>query len=143
VARRKFPLRRLPVALQAAHINRLPNWSASLGVSSCVATGKVQPTLLSGTYSVRVSYHLGKNPMVKILNPPLERRDGERVPHVYSDHEPCIYHPRYQEWRPADLIADTIIPWISEWLESYEAWLVTGEWLGGGDHPVKKTGAAN
>jgi hypothetical protein len=31
-------------------------------------------------------------------------------------------------------IALTIIPWLLEWLVYYEAWLVTGEWLGGGVH---------
>ena len=32
-------------------------------------------------------------------------------------------------------IAETIIPWASEWLLHYEIWLATGEWQGGGIHP--------
>jgi hypothetical protein len=33
------------------------------------------------------------------------------------------------------LIANTLVPWTSEWLAYYEAWLTTGgEWLGGGVH---------
>jgi hypothetical protein len=30
------------------------------------------------------------------------------------------------------LLADSIVPWASEWLFFYEFWLVTGEWDGGG-----------
>jgi hypothetical protein len=31
-----------------------------------------------------------------------------------------------------DFIADTLVPWASEWLFDYELWLATGEWYGGG-----------
>lgn len=30
------------------------------------------------------------------------------------------------------LIANTIVPWTSEWLFYYEIWLATGQWHGGG-----------
>jgi len=33
------------------------------------------------------------------------------------------------------LIADTIIPWASEWLFHYEIWKVTKTWHGGGHDP--------
>ena len=33
------------------------------------------------------------------------------------------------------LIAETIVPWASEWLFYYEIWKGTGEWYGGGDWP--------
>ena len=29
-----------------------------------------------------------------------------------------------------------IVPWAAEWFWFFEHWLVTGEWLGGGSHPV-------
>jgi hypothetical protein len=32
-------------------------------------------------------------------------------------------------------IADTVLPWTTEWLYHYEIWLITGEWTGGGDWP--------
>lgn len=32
-------------------------------------------------------------------------------------------------------VANTIVPWLAEWLEFYEGWLVTGIWYGGGEHP--------
>jgi hypothetical protein len=70
---------------------------------------------------------------VKIIDPCLERLEGERLPHVYENDELCLYYPG--EWSGKSHIADTIIPWISEWLLHYEIWLATGEWQGGGEHP--------
>ena len=35
-------------------------------------------------------------------------------------------------------IADTIIPWVIEWIYFYELWKITGAWKGGGDHPTAK-----
>ena len=34
-------------------------------------------------------------------------------------------------------LAETILPWASEWLAHYEGWLYTGEWKGGGVHLYK------
>lgn len=35
------------------------------------------------------------------------------------------------------LLADTILPWTSEWLLHYELWLVMGRWAGSGhDHAM-------
>jgi hypothetical protein len=33
------------------------------------------------------------------------------------------------------LIADSVVPWASEWLFFYEIWLPSGEWHGGGEWP--------
>ena len=64
--------------------------------------------------------------------------DGaQRLPHVY-DHvkqQLCLYYGPAREWTPDKMIADTIVPWASEWLLHYEFWLVTGIWHGGGIHP--------
>jgi len=54
------------------------------------------------------------------------------VPHTYIGDCLCLYYPDYDEWTSAMYIAETIVPWISLWLMYYEAWLATGEWLGGG-----------
>jgi hypothetical protein len=56
---------------------------------------------------------------------------------MYDQERLCLYRPHRREWTPAMMIANTIIPWISEWLYFYELWLVTGEWLGGGEHPSR------
>jgi len=43
----------------------------------------------------------------------------------------CLYyHYEYDVTRM--LLADTVIPWASEWLLHYEIWLATGTWHGGG-----------
>ena len=41
-------------------------------------------------------------------------------------------------------LANTIVPWVADWLYYYEVWLFTGEWEGGGIHfddrkPYRKT----
>ena len=81
---------------------------------------------------------------VQIVDPVIgrnPRRTGECAPHVYrNDAAPdypylCLYDPRERPWRPDDYIAETIIPWASEWLFFFEGWLVTGNWEGGGRHP--------
>lgn len=104
-----------------------------------MARGVVRPSELSQEYIIELTYHVGKDPKVRIVDPALRgRRDGRPIPHLYGDGTLCLYRPRYNEWTPVDLIAQTILPWISEWLYFYELWLVTGEWLGGGEHPGRK-----
>ena len=48
--------------------------------------------------------------------------------------EICLYRYAF-EFSRYKLLANTVIPWIVEWLFYYEIWLTTGEWLGGGEHP--------
>ena len=65
----------------------------------------------------------------------------ESTPHLYwNELVPeqsclCVFDPVGSEWTPNMAIADTIIPWTIDWLASYEGWLATGEWAGGGRHP--------
>lgn len=101
--------------------------------------GTIQPLETSAQYRVRIRYALDKQPEVKVLDPKLEKRgDGGRIPHVYPGNNLCLYRPRKQEWTDQKYIADTIVPWTSLWLMFYEYWLVTGEWMGGGEHPEHK-----
>jgi hypothetical protein len=53
-------------------------------------------------------------------------------PHVYrsDDDSLCLYWPMEWSWTPTASLAATIVPWSALWLYYYEAWLVTGEWLG-------------
>jgi hypothetical protein len=46
----------------------------------------------------------------------------------------CLYYRKAQEWNNQLYIADTIIPWTSEWLLHYEFWLASGDWHGRGIH---------
>lgn len=99
----------------------------------------LQPSELSLVYEIKIVYTLGQSPKVYVISPkPLALADGaHRLPHVY-DHvkqQLCLYYGPAREWSPDKMIADTIVPWASEWLLHYEYWLVTGIWHGGGIHP--------
>ncbi len=94
--------------------------------------------MLSGEYIVGIVYHLGQRPAVRVMEPKLQSRDGQRPPHLYPEEELCLYQPKYNEWTPAHIVSETIIPWVSEWLECYECWLITGDWPGGGEHPKQR-----
>ena len=94
---------------------------------------RLQPSALSVIYTVQVDYVVGRRPRVVILDPPLKVPEGRNLPHVFPGNELCLYYDEFDGH--VDLLADTIVPWISEWLYFYEAWLTTEEWHGGGIHP--------
>ena len=89
-------------------------------------------------YLIKVVYQREKHPNVYVLDPkPLTLAKGEtRLKHVYNTEKQhlCIYYKRAKEWDETQFIADTIIPWTSEWLLHYEIWVATGIWHGGGIH---------
>lgn len=39
----------------------------------------------------------------------------------------CAYH-RDKNWNQQMFIAESFIPWVCTWLNTYEYWLITGEW---------------
>lgn len=98
-----------------------------------VWAAEVQPTPLSVTYTARLEYRAGRHPRVAVVDPPLEHRDDQPLPHVYGADELCLFYDEFDGTK--DLIADTVVPWVSEWLYYYELWLTTGVWHGGGIHP--------
>ena len=70
---------------------------------------------------------------------------GKWPPHIYFNKaDPqspwlCLYDPEERFWSPEEYIAETIIPWASDWLFFFEGWLATGEWEGGGRHPERRS----
>jgi hypothetical protein len=102
--------------------------------------GRVIPAAYCETYTIDLEYRRDTRfvprPRVIVLNPPLQLREGKACPHRHSDQEPCLYYHHGNEWHSGMLIAHTIIPWASRWLYYYEIWLATGEWMGGGIHPL-------
>jgi hypothetical protein len=104
-----------------------------------VWTGDITPSPNSRTYSIKVTYSYKDGVKIYVVNPkPLPLAIGEsRLQHVYSHEEQrlCLYYPNGEEWNSSKYLANTIFPWISEWLFYYELWVVTGECLGGGKHP--------
>lgn len=80
-------------------------------------------------------------PYVWLYDPALQPRAGGSfadIPHlIFYEEDPehsglCLFDPEGEEWSPADLIAETTVPWASEWLLYYELWHLTGEWLAPG-----------
>jgi hypothetical protein len=103
--------------------------------------GRLQPK--SQEYVVRVIWDATwyDRPYVMLLQPQLQPRPGcdwAAIPHLlFCDNAPecsalCLFDPDGAEWTQAELIAETTIPWVSEWLVYYELWHLTGEWLAPG-----------
>lgn len=114
-----------------------PQFRATVQEGVLVCRGAIRPTSLNRTYRVRVEYRAPEAPLSFVEDPPLRRRNpDERIPHTYAGDRPCLYLPGVNEWRSDKRIAQTIIPWLSEWLFYYEVWRATGEWMGGGVHPT-------
>lgn len=96
--------------------------------------GWVTPSPTSLSYRVRLTFRLGHNPIVHVLEPELIIAVGEKLPHVYPGNALCLYFPDGKEWHGGKVLARTVLPWVSEWLYYYEIWAVTGQWKGGGTH---------
>ena len=133
--------RPLTIAIQASALKKKCTYG-SVSVNhndSLTWRGKVRPTALSEEYTVKLYYKYNKKPEVYVVEPQLKLADGEKeLPHVFDhgkNQQICTYYTkRGADWTSDKLIADTIIPWISEWLYFYEIWLYTGKWKGGGIH---------
>lgn len=95
--------------------------------------GQFQPTSASAVYTVEIQHTVGLRPEIRVIDPELERRPGEALPHVFPGDLLCVY--RGDQWT-ADKPLTAILPWITEWLFYYELWLGTGQWHGGG-HEVR------
>jgi hypothetical protein len=87
--------------------------------------GYLKPTAESFRYKVKIKYH-PYQPKVHVLEPEILKF----APHRYGDQSLCLYHPNDSSFDGDKLIADTIIPWTSEWLYFYEIWLEEGVWWG-------------
>jgi hypothetical protein len=92
-------------------------------------------------YQVAVIWNYGEGlpPLVHILEPKLKPRGGGSftdIPHLIfnptspEDSALCLFDPELRQWTPAMLIADTTLPWASEWLHHYELWHYDGVWRG-------------
>ncbi|MDX3917223.1 hypothetical protein H8S90_01040 [Olivibacter sp. SDN3] len=125
------------VLVQAQAIrSRWPGFNVTVSSGRLKAIGSLQPTSRSSAYSIKVIYSLNQHPDIFVLDPKLKRNlNDEKIPHMYSQEKLCLYRPLYGEFKFSDLISETIIPWACLWLYHYEIWHLTGDWLGGGEHP--------
>jgi hypothetical protein len=126
------------IAMQAASLkSAFPDSKITLERNNgMVWVGKLQPTPLSATYTLRIKYRLDERPEVTVLDPILLSRDGTRLPHVFKGNLLCLFRYKYHEWDSTILIVNTIVPWTSLWLSHYEVWYATGVWCGSKEeHP--------
>ncbi|MCB0521902.1 MAG: hypothetical protein R2797_13710 [Gelidibacter sp.] len=129
---------RLNMAKQAKRINLLfPNSELRFDKNKLTWKHNLSPTPLSEIYEVKLTFERGKHPSVYVINQKLSLYPGKvSLPHVYSTDKQhlCLYNKKHREWTSDKYLAETIIPWTSEWLFHYEIWLITGKWHGGGIH---------
>jgi hypothetical protein len=114
---------------------RLPGFKTRFEGSTLVVTGAIQPCEICDTYWIKLEYRVGRRPKVRVESPPLEGREGKKIPHMYEQKYLCLYLPGAGYWSEDKELAKTIIPWASLWLYYYELWHATGEWMGGGVVP--------
>jgi hypothetical protein len=137
---RNFRIKDKTIAEQVSSMRcKYPHFTTDFtSYRSMKVTGVLRPTSRSDAYEFVLKYNLADSPKTKIVAPMLMKNDkGEEAPHLYPNENLCLYHPQYREFSRIDFLCDTIIPWASLWLYYYEVWHLTGEWLGGGEHPVK------
>lgn len=103
--------------------------------------GELQPQAQPYVIEVYWNPRVLDRPYVIVKSPAIAPRPGlgfEDIPHLmFNAREPtrsglCLFDPQGREWTPADLIAETTVPWAAEWLTYYELWHVFGEWLAPG-----------
>jgi hypothetical protein len=120
---------------------RFPGVHAALNAHQLGWIGELQPTSLSASYTIELTYARQRFPRVRVLDE-LEVRAGEKsLPHVYSDGSLCLH--KDDEWSLQMFLADTILPWAAEWPAHYEIWFATGTWYGGGEWPPRRVDAAD
>ena len=93
------------------------------------------PSAESNQYRILISYKLSDYaPRAYMIEPQIQMHDGKLPEHIYGfdkkDHPRlCVYYPNANEWNRQMLIATSYVPWILTWLNTYEYWLITGEWF--------------
>lgn len=133
----RIPSRKVNAALHAVALRRdFPGSRVEVGPGYVRWVGELQPTPLSERYRVQIECRGERRPVVTVLSPPLILPEGkDRFEHVFPGDHPCVHYPH--DWTPEMLIANTILPWVSEWLLNYELWHTTKKWLGGGHEPSR------
>ena len=137
---RKFPRRKKynPMVILLHHYTEIKRLycnieSSVLRKDSFTVVMKITPSENSQTYKVEILYRYGYKPRAVLLSPELQQKDGKYPHHIYEMDKNgyaslCVYCPFLDEWDEDMSIATSFIPWVSTWLNTYEYWLITGEW---------------
>ena len=136
-----------PLSLVVQLLRLQQMWPAGRGDIRSSAEGRrlrwhqsIRPHALCGLYEIELRFAEGHRPLVLVKAPDLKSlASGRKLPHTFADVDDlpslCLWWKN--DWRNTQLVASTVIPWTAEWFWFFEHWLSTGEWLGGGTHPVK------
>lgn len=133
----------IPIAIQTLNIKKMFPGTKVLNQRDQLLTWThtLTPSPLGDKYDIKLVYHITNSPKIYVTspNPLVLATDKTRLPHCYDQklQHLCLYYPDGTEWNKSMLLASTVIPWAYEWLFHYEIWLGTGEWTGGGVHPIK------
>lgn len=137
---RKFPRRKNynPMVKLLRHYTEIKRLygnieSSVLSKDSFTVIMNITPSENSQTYKVKISYRYGYKPRAVLLSPDLQQKEGKYPHHIYEMDKNgharlCVYCPFLDEWDEDMSIATSFIPWVSTWLNTYEYWLITGEW---------------
>ena len=108
--------------------------SISISKSELVCIMHLQPSEHSDTYTVKIIYKISDfSPKVWLISHSLKTVGGKRPHHIYEVDEEghcrlCVYDPKLKEWNQQMFIAESFVPWICTWLNTYEYWVITEEW---------------
>ncbi len=97
---------------------RFPEAKTKLTPTRFTWIAALQPSELSRIYTVRVTLADCRFPKVEVLDPALEGRPGESIPHLFSNGSLCLHLDH--EWSGDMMMVDTTVPWTCEWLLNYE-----------------------
>ena len=102
--------------------------------SELICKIKLQPSVHSEIYEIKIKYKISDgSPKAWLINPEMRAFEGKYPHHVYGTdrqghYRLCVYSPMDKNWNQDMLIAESFIPWVCTWLNSYEYWLITGKW---------------
>jgi hypothetical protein len=117
-------------------LSRFPDSRGVLRPDRLVWVGSLTPAEYSDSYELVIDHQRRACPLVYVSRPRLQLATNQPLPHVYSWNTLCLFLD-HREWDVNIPIADTLVPWASEWLFYYELWLASdGEWFGEGQHPA-------
>jgi hypothetical protein len=135
------PPKRFSLAIQLSRLKeRFPQGFGEIQKSHLIWNQEIRPHILAHDYSCRLEYSLGEHPKMLCMYPALSLlAKGRTLPHVYSSSEPvclCLFMKRNECWNDSMMLADVVVPLSYYWLANFEDWLFSGEWRGGGTHPI-------
>lgn len=131
-----YGVRPLSLKQQVLEMARYPQLRSRLKRKVVTWQGPWCPSELRNLYEIHITYKFLCRPRVAILSPELElAAEMRKLPHVYRGGQGDLCIHLASDWNSGMLIADTIMPWLSQWLYFYEVWRQTGAWIGKGTHP--------